>query len=112
MGHRADRNETLERGFESGEGKHEGITFDCDKCKFKSSRKDRLKYHIQIEHEGVKKDIIYCDQCDKQFTSKKHLKVHQQSKHDGIKYSCDKCPKTYTQSYDLKKHIKVNHTLD
>ena len=45
----------------------------CSICDFMTSRKDKLKRHIQVAHEGIR---YKCDGCDYQATRKEHLTRH------------------------------------
>ena len=75
--------------------------FHCDRCDFKTQRKDHLKRHKQSKHERVRYN---CDQCHYKATQAGHLKKHKLSKHEGVRYSCDKCDYKATRHDNLKQH--------
>ena len=43
------------------ESKHQGVSFVCDQCGYKASRRSNLKRHDESSHEGV---CYMCDQCN------------------------------------------------
>ena len=67
---------------------HQGISYSCDKCDYKSSRNDHLIQHIKVKHEGKR---YPCSECDLQFTGASSMKRHVQSFHEGVKYPCHEC---------------------
>ena len=80
----------------------------CEKCRKQFIRKDYLKRHIEVIHNGIKK--FKCGKCDKTFSDNYHMKIHIDIVHYGVfNFKCDKCSKQFTRKYYLKKHTEVVH---
>ena len=80
--------------------------FLCDRCDFKSKRREPFTTHYQYEHEGVKYE---CSQCHLEYKTKKYLQTHVKSVHEGVKYPCTKCDYKATQECNLKVHMESIH---
>ena len=52
---------------------HEGFLYNCDQCKFKSTRKHNPNVHVDIVHKII---MLSCGICDKTFTRKDGLQNH------------------------------------
>ena len=59
------------------QSQHEGVTYFCDQCNFKTLHKQTLKIHKGLKHGGINFD---CDQCDYKTKVKASLRLHKQSK--------------------------------
>ena len=81
-------------------------SFQCQQCHYQASRKDHLKSHVQVKHEGIK---YPCKQCDFKAVTKSHLQQHMKSKHEGIVYPCHQCNHQATAPSRLQQHIKSIH---
>ena len=109
----------------------------CDICNKTFGRKEKLKRHVQMVHEGTKNcscthcgaqffDNFHlmrhvksvhekekkhtCTVCDSSFVLKKELKEHIIKMHEGIKfYDCQICDKSFKEKESLKKHTERVH---
>ena len=63
------------------ERKHEGDTFDCDRCDYQCSKQYSLKEHKLNIHKGVTHN---CDQCENQVPTKHNLRRHKLTKHEEV----------------------------
>ena len=59
----------------------------CNKCPFKSKRKDGLQIHRDATHEKIR---YHCTTCDKEYGYKQQLKLHIDTAHKEITYPCNK----------------------
>ena len=55
------------------DAKHNGITYECTHCSFKTNRNDNLRRHVQTIHSTEKK---LCDVCGIEFEKNEFL-IHQ-----------------------------------
>ena len=78
---------------------HEGQTFKCCLCEYKTKFKYSLNIHIQSTHEGI---TYQCPSCEYKATQESSLKRHMQSIHDGKTFQCPKCEYKATQLSGLK----------
>ena len=79
----------------------------CDDCDYKTVRKDMLKNHKMVVHQGIK---FPCDKCSYKASHKSHLNRHVQSVHDGVRYPCDQCEFKATQQVHLREHKHARHS--
>ena len=92
---------------------HKNVTYSCDLCIFKTTRKYSLKYHIESRHleqhiKSIHKNVAYpCEKCDYRTTSQLHLKWHIQSKHENVTYPCDQCDYKATSKQHLNGTLKL-----
>ena len=65
--------------IESLEGRSTGENkFPCDKCEYKSNRRDNLRTHINSVHNEVR---YPCDDCEYKATQRSHLNRHKRVRH-------------------------------
>ena len=75
--------------------------------RYKCESKQRLKFHINGVHEGVKYD---CATCKSSFTHKSKMKQHIKTVHEKIKpFACDICDKSFGYKNNLKRHTVEKH---
>ena len=70
-----------------------------------STRKDKLKQHVQTVHEKLR---YHCSLCNHQVTRRDKLNEHMQVVHQGLKFKCDVCNEEYNRPAALKKHKKIH----
>ena len=58
---------------------HEGVTYNCNQCDYKSALKANLKRHIETKHEDIKK--FACNFCEYRCFLKTDLQRHMKKKH-------------------------------
>ena len=87
--------------------KHEGISYNCEKCDKSFHAKHYLMHHIKTVHEGKRR--FKCDFCTKTFAHREGMKCHIKTVHEGVRYECDFCEKSFTQLPNLKKHVSDTH---
>ena len=73
--------------------------YKCDFCDKTFRKKDSLKRHIKIVHEGVKNHK--CDMCEKSFFTSSFLESHKTNFH--LKNKCDICEKGFSTLRRLKR---------
>ena len=83
---------------------HEGMKYPCNQCDYQAPQKHNLIIHVKSRHEGLE-----CDQCQKKFSHKEGLRKHNKAIHEGIKYACNQCDYQATQKSNLKTHITRKH---
>ena len=75
--------------------------------RYKCESKQRLKFHINGVHEGVKYD---CATCKSSFTHKSKMKQHIKTVHEKIKpFACDICDKSFGYKNNLKRLTMEKH---
>ncbi len=86
------------------------LQFMCDKCDFRTARKETLRRHNEAKH--LKSKTYYCDQCGFKNHLKDRVKTHIQMVHEKIKpHKCDSCEMAYGYKRDLKKHKERVHGI-
>ena len=85
---------------------NQGVSYNCDQCDYKTTRKDNLKRHKLTKHEGVSYN---CDQCDYKAKTKDRLKRHKLSKHQSYRFKCQQCELTFAREHVLARHVKRVH---
>ena len=101
---------------------HNPKHFSCEEegCSFTSKRKEDLKMHSEVKHEGI---IYRCDDCpDYKTNSKKKLNYHKRhaascNSLKGNKFThsmkyphhCNMCGKGYDRPFKLRKHMLTHH---
>ena len=83
---------------------HEGVTFNCNQCDYKGSRKSLSRHKNKFHEEKFK-----CDQCDFLGPQAKYLKEHIEVQHMGLRYHCDQCEASFSVTRNLNQHIKEVH---
>ena len=86
---------------------HVGVRFGCDQCDYKATDKRRLRDHIHIKHEGVKK--YQCNQCQKQFMRPTSVRRHIKLDHEGLRFNCNQCDYMGGDKRRLRDHINAKH---
>ena len=111
--------------------KHEGFTYNCDKCEEKFKYHDKLKEHESFVHNGIG---YQCNLCTKIFTNANNLRLHDSSKlkcptcgilvcrlkfvqhntlnHDPLfkngEFVCDHCTYTCKKRLNMKIHYVIH----
>ena len=62
---------------------HDDVKYDCIKCEFESTRKEKVKSHIRNVHEIPK---YTCGQCEYKSAQKDTLKKQIETVHDGKRH--------------------------
>ncbi|CAK1591679.1 unnamed protein product [Parnassius mnemosyne] len=79
--------------------------FNCDICKFKTSRKRCILAHLKAH---VAKQVYCCNNCDYKTIKKSNLQLHMKI-HTGEKpFSCNICRYKCTKKSQLEDHIKIH----
>ena len=81
--------------------------YKCDSCGNIFARKENLKKHIHIVHEGHKD--YKCEFCSDSFTEASSLKRHIQRIHDGLDFKCEHCGRSFSRADSLRSHVKRVH---
>jgi len=84
----------------------EATTFNCDRCDYKTTRKEYLRIHKRSIHDGVK---YPCNECDYKATQSSSLLQHKRSVHDGVKYQCAQCDYKAISPTKLNIHVREKH---
>lgn len=80
---------------------HTGITYNCDKCKFKAQSKHELAEHRAAKHEVH----LFCDFG----TSRQgHLSYHQKL-HEDVSYDCSQCDFKAHLAKFVYEHMQLTH---
>ena len=80
----------------------------CNVCNKAFSRKEKLKRHVQMVHEGTKK--CTCTHCGEQFFDNYHLTRHIKNIHEKEKeHICPVCNSCFLLKKELKDHISKMH---
>ncbi|XP_017786292.1 PREDICTED: uncharacterized protein LOC108569298 [Nicrophorus vespilloides] len=84
-------------------------TYNCDKCDFGTFRRDVLRRHEEVVHNGMR---FICKVCGKKFTSKysqiAHEKMHHRQILDCEKFKCEICNKVFVHKKTLVHHMKIH----
>ena len=75
------------------QGQHEGKTYDCKECDYKTKQKGNLKVHMMAAHESLE---FTCSMCEYKTSDKRRLSYHKQSE----------------QSSFLATFVNIKHVLD
>ena len=84
----------------------EAASFNCDRCNYKTTRKEYLRIHKRSIHDGVK---YPCNECDYKATQSGSLLQHKLSVHDGVKYQCAQCDYKARSPSKLNIHVREKH---
>ncbi|XP_055711530.1 gastrula zinc finger protein xFG20-1-like [Phlebotomus papatasi] len=90
--------------------KRKKFYLECDVCKLKFMRKNRLEWHMMVKHQGVK--AIKCKICGQGFTLYDSLTDHMGTQHGAKRqFPCLEpgCKKHYETEEGLQKHMKSWH---
>ena len=88
------------------------VSYQCDKCERKYSKKRDLEYHISSIHEGKAGINSYkCNQCpgDLEFRLKEDFRRHNLKIHNIKDHSCKICTKRFGRRSELNLHIRSVH---
>ena len=90
---------------------HEGTVYPCKLCKYVSRRTETLRYHIEEKHTnpGSQKERVQCTVCTKTFRVASLMKRHLISHSDVKPISCLKCSLRFREPRNLKKHLARAH---
>ena len=86
-------------------------TTECEKCDFKTTTKNYLRYHTRTKHCETK---IKCNNCDFSFSFPSHVRKHFKTVHLGIKRQDRKnsCKIDSCQSFGLSTCVELDkHSL-
>ena len=83
-------------------GQHEGKTYDCKECDYKTKQKGNLNVHMMAAHESLE---FTCSMCEYKTSDKWRLRYHKQSEHEGVKFSCNICEHKACIRSNLNTHM-------
>ena len=83
----------------------------CSQCNYSTKRKESLKNHINVVHEGGKALVLKCDICGISACSKYKIIDHKLRVHEGIRrFKCAICRDFETfERFKMVLHIKKLH---
>ena len=99
---------------------HEGTTYACELCDFKTRHPGNLQKHRK-NHSKIKTEkgadkvkataerMYKCETCEVTYYTLHGLIRHRQSKHEGIRYYCINCDYATTQQSTLNTHQRSMH---
>ena len=87
---------------------HEGVTYSCTYCEFRTKLKPGLKQHIEKEHNGL---TYSWNQCEYHGKSKMSLKMHQKTKHENVIYKGTRMEKSTRISSTTVTNVPTRDTL-
>ena len=87
-------------------GQHEGKTYDCKECDYKTKQKGNLNVHMMAAHESLE---FTCSMCEYKTSDKRRLSYHKQSEHEGVKFSCNICEHKACIRSNLNTHMLNIH---
>ncbi len=90
---------------------HRDKRFSCDKCHKTFSRKDTVRTHKKIAHEGktYQKKRFYCHKCNRHYACVRSLRDHIKVEHDGISFTCGSCDASFRSRHGLDYHTESLH---
>ena len=88
------------------QGQHEGKTYDCKECDYKTKQKGNLNVHMMAAHESLE---FTCSMCEYKTSDKWRLRYHKQSEHEGVKFSCNICEHKACIRSNLNTHMLNIH---
>ena len=80
------------------------LLYQCQHCKYSTTRKHDLVRHVESHH----KKPFSCKTCSKSFANEEHLERHQQY-HEALQYCCPHCDKNFKGLKQLNYHVKKRH---
>ena len=102
---------TTSRGVKSQNKIKQGEKMECDRCHFKTFRKDNLRVHRKFVHKLGEKSFR-CRQCPYAAPAKWHLKLHLEGVHDKIRdHKCEHCERAFSFRSNLMRHRKTVHNI-
>jgi len=84
--------------------------FHCNRCSYKSRRKDNVRVHEQAVHEK-RKDFI-CPKCSKAFAQQSHLQKHDSSIHKSSPMLLLKIKSSYDIDISDDSSTKISNIID
>jgi len=88
------------------EAKHDGVKYTCNDCEYSSINKHTLIAHKKSKHEGK---IFPCNNCSYIGQFKADLRIHVDAIHNGVRYTCDECQLPLTSLPSLRRHKRRKH---
>ena len=86
--------------------------FACRECGKRFRQKGTMKTHIEIVHEGKKKQRLWtCSVCTKSFNQKVKLRNHQLKAHDIKANECSICNIGFEHKKGLIEHLAEKHEI-
>ena len=95
--------------------------FKCDRCDFKSIKKERIDIHLQTNHKNLRVDIaeedqiqFQCDQCEYRCNLNIKLRSHKKKIHEakedsGRSFKCNNCEFTSNHVLHMWEHRQASH---
>lgn len=80
--------------------------YNCNKCRYRTDRKNNLKRHLLTMHENCSK-LLEC--CNVVFLNKSALKEHVSEFHAGAGYACLVCNRKFSRKALMKRHSMVHN---
>ena len=90
----------------SNNHEHEGETFQCQGCDFKTTQWASYMTHIKSHQKGKTSTAFPCPDCDYKTRWKNNLQMHIKAIHKGETFPCPGCDYKATAKGNLQMHIK------
>ena len=81
--------------------------FECEQCKKKFSKKERLERHARVYH----MEEFKCEKCGKRFSRKENLKRHITVRQE-LKFECELCHRKFSLRCEKMRHLKNEHKIE
>ena len=81
-------------------------SYSRDQCDYKCKKTNRLRFHIDSVHLGVKPHL--CDVCPAAFPTKGALNVHKLSHSSERNFNCLFCEKAFHSKQNLITHVRTH----
>ena len=102
---------TTSRGVKSHNKTKQGEKLECDRCHFKTFRKDNLRLHLKFVHKMEEKRFK-CKQCPYAAHAKSNFRRHIEGVHDKIRdHKCEHCERSFSIRSNLMRHRKTVHNI-
>ena len=81
--------------------------FECEQCKKKFSKKERLERHARVYH----MEEFKCEKCGKRFSRKENLIRHITVRQE-LKFECELCHEKFSLRCEKMRHLKNEHEIE
>jgi len=80
--------------------------YTCDQCGYKCKQSNRIRFHINAVHLGLKPHL--CELCPAAFSTKSALTKHKLSHTNERNFPCQFCEKAFHTKSNLETHIRTH----